>query len=50
ISSSLAHSSEEGPSLSGEGHNLAPAPRPLEPPPLVPGCNQEDFRDLSPSV
>ncbi|KAL0172812.1 hypothetical protein M9458_033123, partial [Cirrhinus mrigala] len=40
----------EGPSFSGEGHNLAPAPRPLEPPPLVPGRDQEDFRDLSPSM
>ncbi|KAL0191697.1 hypothetical protein M9458_014395, partial [Cirrhinus mrigala] len=50
ISSSLAHPSEEGPPLSGEGHNLAPAPRPLEPPPLVPGHDQEGFRDLSPSV
>ncbi|KAL0198547.1 hypothetical protein M9458_007087, partial [Cirrhinus mrigala] len=50
ISPSLAHSSEEGPHFSGEGHNLAPAPRSLEPPPLVPGRDQEDFRDLSPSV
>ncbi|KAI2646378.1 ORF V: Enzymatic polyprotein [Labeo rohita] len=50
ISSSLAHSSEEGPPLSGEGHNLAPAPRSLEPPPMVPGLDQEDFRDLPPSV
>ncbi|KAL0186640.1 hypothetical protein M9458_018310, partial [Cirrhinus mrigala] len=50
ISPSLAHSSEEGPPFSGEGHNLAPAPRSLEPPPLVPGRDQEDFRDLSPSV
>ncbi|KAL0150578.1 hypothetical protein M9458_054171 [Cirrhinus mrigala] len=50
ISSSLAHSSEEGPSFSGGGHSLAPAPRPLEPPPLVPGHDQEDFRDLSRSV
>ncbi|KAL0149358.1 hypothetical protein M9458_055396, partial [Cirrhinus mrigala] len=50
ISPSLAHSSEEGPPFSGEGHNLAPAPRSLEPPPMVPGCDQEDFRDLSPSV
>ncbi|KAI2650818.1 Transposon Ty3-G Gag-Pol polyprotein [Labeo rohita] len=47
---SLAHSSVEGPPFSGEGHNLAPAPRSLEPPPLVPGRDQEDFRDLSPSV
>ncbi|KAI2661279.1 Transposon Ty3-G Gag-Pol polyprotein [Labeo rohita] len=50
ISPSLAHSSEEGPPFSGEGHNLAPTPRSLEPPPLVPGRDQEDFRDLSPSV
>ncbi|KAL0175185.1 hypothetical protein M9458_031153, partial [Cirrhinus mrigala] len=50
ISPSLAQSSEEGPPFSGEGHNLAPAPRSLEPPPLVPGRDQEDFRDLSPSV
>ncbi|KAI2665918.1 Transposon Ty3-G Gag-Pol polyprotein [Labeo rohita] len=50
ISPSLAHSSEEGPPLSGEGHNLPPAPRSLEPPPMVPGHDQEDFRDLSPSV
>ncbi|KAL0168330.1 hypothetical protein M9458_036552, partial [Cirrhinus mrigala] len=50
ISPSLAHSSEEGPPFSGEGHNLAPVPRSLEPPPLVPGRDQEDFRDLSPSV
>ncbi|KAL0173947.1 hypothetical protein M9458_029915, partial [Cirrhinus mrigala] len=50
ISSSLAHFSEEGPPLSAEGHNLAPAPRPLEPLPMVPGRDQEDFRDLSPTV
>ncbi|KAL0151374.1 hypothetical protein M9458_053368, partial [Cirrhinus mrigala] len=40
----------EGPPFSGEGHNLAPAHRSLEPPPMVPECDQEDFRDLSPSV
>ncbi|KAL0160102.1 hypothetical protein M9458_043827, partial [Cirrhinus mrigala] len=50
ISPSLAHSSEEGPPLSGEGHNLAPAHRSLELPPMVPGRDQVDFRDLSPSV
>ncbi|KAL0199156.1 hypothetical protein M9458_007696, partial [Cirrhinus mrigala] len=50
ISSSLAHSSEEGPPLSGEGHNLASGPRSLEPPPMVPGRDQEDFRDFPPSV
>ncbi|KAL0193781.1 hypothetical protein M9458_012077, partial [Cirrhinus mrigala] len=50
INSSLAHSSEEGPPFSWEGHNLAPTPRSLEPPPMVPGRDQEDFRDLSLSV
>ncbi|KAI2648125.1 ORF V: Enzymatic polyprotein [Labeo rohita] len=50
ISPSMAHSPEEGPPLSGERHNLAPAPRSLEPPSMVPGRDQEDFRDLSPSV
>ncbi|KAL0161431.1 hypothetical protein M9458_045156, partial [Cirrhinus mrigala] len=47
---SLAHSSEEGPPFSGKRHNLASAPRSLEPPPMVPGHDQEDFRDLPPSV
>ncbi|KAL0189931.1 hypothetical protein M9458_017030, partial [Cirrhinus mrigala] len=50
ISSSLVQPSEEGPPFSGEGHNLAPTSRPLEPPPLVPRRDQEDFRDLSSSV
>ncbi|KAI2655437.1 hypothetical protein H4Q32_017837 [Labeo rohita] len=50
IKSSLVHSSEEGPPLSGEGHNLAPVPRSLEPPSLVPGDDQEDFRDLPPAM
>ncbi|KAL0151371.1 hypothetical protein M9458_053365 [Cirrhinus mrigala] len=50
VNSSLVHSSEEGPPLSGEGHNLAPAHRSLEPPPMVPGRDQDDFRDLPPSV
>ncbi|KAI2654617.1 GTPase HflX [Labeo rohita] len=50
ISTSLAHSSEEGPPFSGEGYNLAPVPRSLEPPPMVPGRDQEEFRDLPPSV
>ncbi|KAL0175356.1 hypothetical protein M9458_031324, partial [Cirrhinus mrigala] len=36
IDSSLAHSSEEGHPPSGEGHNLAPTPRSLEPPSMVP--------------
>ncbi|KAI2666668.1 enzymatic polyprotein [Labeo rohita] len=47
---SLGHSSEKGSPFPGEGHNLAPVPRSLEPPPMVPGRDQEDFRDLSPSV
>ncbi|KAI2668473.1 Protein P [Labeo rohita] len=34
----------------GERHNLAPAPRSLEPPPMVPGRDQDDFRDLPPAV
>ncbi|KAI2644433.1 N(4)-bis(aminopropyl)spermidine synthase [Labeo rohita] len=36
IDSSLAHSSEEGPPITGEGHNLAPMPRSLEPPSIIP--------------
>ncbi|KAL1259066.1 hypothetical protein QQF64_009643 [Cirrhinus molitorella] len=44
--SSLAHSPEEGPPFTGEGHDMAPAPRSLEPPRMVPGRDQEDFRDL----
>ncbi|KAI2647027.1 2-epi-valiolone synthase [Labeo rohita] len=46
ISPSLVHSSEGGPPFSGEGHILAPAPQSLKPPPMVPGRDQEDFRDL----
>ncbi|KAI2653489.1 ORF V: Enzymatic polyprotein [Labeo rohita] len=34
----------------GKGTIWHPRPRSLEPPPLVPGRDQEDFRDLSPSV
>ncbi|KAL0199608.1 hypothetical protein M9458_002795, partial [Cirrhinus mrigala] len=50
ISSSLANSPEEGPSFSGAGHNLAAAPRSLEPPHLVPGRDEVEFGDLSPAV
>ncbi|KAL0177313.1 hypothetical protein M9458_026207, partial [Cirrhinus mrigala] len=50
ISSSLANSPEEGPSFSGAGHNLAPTPRSLEPPRLVPGWDKVEFGDLSPAV
>ncbi|KAI2646456.1 putative aspartoacylase [Labeo rohita] len=41
--------SEEGRSFSGAGHNLAPAPRSLEPPRLVPGLDEVDFGELSPA-
>lgn len=34
-SPSLVNSPEEGPLFSGMGHNLAPTPWPLEPPPLT---------------
>ncbi|KAL0186045.1 hypothetical protein M9458_017715, partial [Cirrhinus mrigala] len=43
IDSSLMHFSEKG-------HNLAPAPRSLEPLFMVPGCDQENLRDLPPTV
>ncbi|KAL0204573.1 hypothetical protein M9458_002591, partial [Cirrhinus mrigala] len=50
VNPSLAHSSEKGPPFSGERHNLAPAPRSLELPPMFPGCDQEDFRHLPSAV
>ncbi len=50
ISSSLANSPEEGPSFSGEGHDLASAPICLDPSCLVPGRDQEELRDLSPVI
>ncbi len=50
INPSLTDSPEEGPSFSGAEHNLAPTPRPLEPPCLVPGWDEEEFRGLSPAV
>ncbi|KAL0188175.1 hypothetical protein M9458_015274, partial [Cirrhinus mrigala] len=40
----------QGPPFSGEGHNLEPVPRSLEPPSMVPVRDQEDFRDLPPAV
>ncbi|KAL0188092.1 hypothetical protein M9458_015191, partial [Cirrhinus mrigala] len=48
IDSSLAHYPEKGPPPSGEGQNLAPASRSLEPPSMVPGRDQEDSRDFHP--
>ncbi|KAL0149751.1 hypothetical protein M9458_054941 [Cirrhinus mrigala] len=50
IESSLVHSSEKDPPPSGEGHNLAPMPRSLEPTSMVTGCDQEDSRDFPPTV
>jgi hypothetical protein len=49
-SPSLAHSSEGGPSLSGTGHRMAPASRPLETPCLVPGRDAEVLGGLPQSV
>ncbi|XP_051512683.1 uncharacterized protein LOC127417036 [Myxocyprinus asiaticus] len=49
-SSPLANSPEEGPSFSGTGHPLAPAPRPLESPCLAPGRDAEDLGGLPPAV
>ncbi len=43
-SPSLAHSSEEGPPLSGTRHHMAPASRSVEPPCVAPG---QDTADLS---
>ncbi|KAL0152541.1 hypothetical protein M9458_052264, partial [Cirrhinus mrigala] len=43
-SPSLEDSPEEGPSFSGDGHNLAPASRPVEPTRVAPG---RDMVDLS---
>ncbi|KAI2656007.1 Fibronectin [Labeo rohita] len=48
--SSLTHYSEEKSPLPGEGHNLAPTPRSLEPLSMVPGHDQENFKDLAPVV
>ncbi|KAL0162049.1 hypothetical protein M9458_041445, partial [Cirrhinus mrigala] len=41
---------EEGPSFSGDGHNLAPAPRPMEPARLAPGQDVSDLSGLSQAV
>ncbi|XP_051967361.1 uncharacterized protein LOC127632670 isoform X2 [Xyrauchen texanus] len=49
-SSSLANSPEKGPPLSGTGHVLAPTPRPLEPPRLVPGRDAEELVGLPATV
>ncbi|KAI2643911.1 hypothetical protein H4Q32_026197 [Labeo rohita] len=41
---------EERPSFSGDGHNLAPAPRPMEPARLAPGRDTSDLSGLSQAV
>ncbi|KAI2649158.1 putative WD repeat-containing protein C18B5.10c [Labeo rohita] len=43
---SLENSPEEGPSFSGDGHDLAPAPRPVEPPRVAPGRDVADLAGL----
>ncbi len=45
-STSLAHSSEEGPPLSGARHHMAPASRSMEPPCVAPGRDAEDLSGL----
>ncbi len=48
-STSLAHSSEEGP-LSGARHHMAPASRSMEPPCVAPGRDAADLSGLPPAV
>ncbi len=47
---SLAHSSEEGHSLSGARHHMAPASRSMEPPCVAPGRDAADLSGLPPAV
>ncbi|KAL0199319.1 hypothetical protein M9458_007859, partial [Cirrhinus mrigala] len=47
---SLENPLEERPSFSGDGHNLAPAPRPVEPARLVPGRDASDLSGLPQAV
>ncbi len=49
-STSLAHSSEEGPPLSGARHHMAPASRSVEPPCVAPGWDEADLSGLPPVV
>ncbi|KAL0160080.1 hypothetical protein M9458_043805, partial [Cirrhinus mrigala] len=49
-SPSLEDPLEERPSFSGDGHNLAPAPRPMEPARLAPGRDVSDLSGLSQAV
>ncbi len=49
-STSLAHSSEEGPPFSGARHHMVPASRSMEPPCVAPGRDAADFSGLPPAV
>ncbi len=49
-STSLAHSSEEGPPFSGARHHMAPASRSMEPPCVAPGRDAADLTGLPPAV
>ncbi len=49
-STSLAHSSEEGPPFSGARHHMAPASRSMEPPCVAPGRDAADLSSLPPAV
>ncbi len=49
-STSLAHSSEKGPPLSGARHHMAPASRSMEPPCVAPGRDAADLSGLPPAV
>ncbi len=49
-STSLAHSSEKGPPLSGARHHMAPASRSVEPPCVAPEWDVADLSSLPPTV
>ncbi len=49
-STSLAHSSEKGPPLSGARHHMAPASRSVEPPCVAPRWDAADLNGLPPAV
>ncbi len=49
-STSLVHSSEEGPPFSGARHHMAPASRSMEPPSVAPGRDAADLSGLPPAV
>ncbi len=49
-STSLAHSSEEGPPFSGARHHMVPASRSMEPPCVAPGRDVADLSGLPPAV